>query len=297
MATPDYYSVLGILPDAEDVVVAAAYRALAQRYHPDRWTGNPTEAHGKMSVLNEAYRVLRDKTLRAEYDRARVKGQQAEFSSEESSEFTEAFASGLSEVEDRWLVACSIYPDLVGLRKKLGAVSTSLAFSYVTAILEIKMYEQRNEIAEALKSAFLERYFGTNAEILKYAEELIYSGHRDAAKALNRLVDVMGSNVEPSRLISKVDTDFGIRTSREREAAARQRQRDHQSLASAVRVYGHYREARALADLHGYQTQEVGGGFLSAPEVHVKPPKGDLVIFKNSVAFVQWVKNTLLPAA
>jgi DnaJ-class molecular chaperone len=36
----DYYRILGVLDDAEDIVIKAAYRALAQRYHPDqtlRW--------------------------------------------------------------------------------------------------------------------------------------------------------------------------------------------------------------------------------------------------------------------
>ena len=35
----DYYRILGVLDDAEDIVIKAAYRALAQRYHPDRWQG------------------------------------------------------------------------------------------------------------------------------------------------------------------------------------------------------------------------------------------------------------------
>lgn len=31
----DYYSVLGVLPTADIIVIRAAYRALAQIYHPD----------------------------------------------------------------------------------------------------------------------------------------------------------------------------------------------------------------------------------------------------------------------
>ncbi len=54
----DLYVVLGILPDAEDVVIKAAYRALAQRYHPDRWVGDAAEAHQRMTRINEAYEVL-----------------------------------------------------------------------------------------------------------------------------------------------------------------------------------------------------------------------------------------------
>jgi curved DNA-binding protein CbpA len=36
MSSPDHYSVIGVLPTADDVVIRAAYRALAQRYHSDR---------------------------------------------------------------------------------------------------------------------------------------------------------------------------------------------------------------------------------------------------------------------
>ncbi|MGI9227665.1 MAG: DnaJ domain-containing protein [Gammaproteobacteria bacterium] len=32
----NHYSTLGVTQDAEDVVIKAAYRALAQRYHPDK---------------------------------------------------------------------------------------------------------------------------------------------------------------------------------------------------------------------------------------------------------------------
>ena len=56
----DYYRVLGILPSAEDVVIRAAYRALAQRYHPDKWKGKATDVETRMKEINEAYGVLSD---------------------------------------------------------------------------------------------------------------------------------------------------------------------------------------------------------------------------------------------
>lgn len=51
----DYYAVLGVLPSAEEVVIRAAYKALAQRYHPDRHQGHEAESSRKMADLNEAY--------------------------------------------------------------------------------------------------------------------------------------------------------------------------------------------------------------------------------------------------
>ena len=55
----------------------------------------------------------------------------------------------------------------------------------------------------------------------------------------------------------------------------------------------YYKEARELAELLGYKTEEVGGGFWSSTSFTVKPPRGDSLTFKNEVAFVQWVKSTL----
>jgi curved DNA-binding protein CbpA len=55
---PDFYAILGVLPTAKDVVIRAAYRALSQRYHPDKWNGDRIEATRLMQKLNEAYDVL-----------------------------------------------------------------------------------------------------------------------------------------------------------------------------------------------------------------------------------------------
>ena len=35
-----YYQILGVTPDAEDIVIRAAYKALSQRYHPDKFKGS-----------------------------------------------------------------------------------------------------------------------------------------------------------------------------------------------------------------------------------------------------------------
>ena len=50
------------------VVIKAAYKALAQRYHPDKWTGDPDVARSKMGELNEAYAVLSSSLQRQAYD-------------------------------------------------------------------------------------------------------------------------------------------------------------------------------------------------------------------------------------
>ena len=61
------YKILQVDLDAEPEVIAAAYRSLAKRYHPD---ANPRpDANERMGEINWAYEILRDPTKKAEYDR------------------------------------------------------------------------------------------------------------------------------------------------------------------------------------------------------------------------------------
>jgi hypothetical protein len=62
----DYYSVLHVRSDAPTEIIRASYRALMQalRLHPD--LGGSTE---QAALINQAYRVLSNKALRAQYDR------------------------------------------------------------------------------------------------------------------------------------------------------------------------------------------------------------------------------------
>lgn len=68
-ATPDYYAVLGVSPDSEDIVIQAAYRALMRRYHPDK--NSSKEAQRKTIEINAAYAILGNPAKRAAYDEQR----------------------------------------------------------------------------------------------------------------------------------------------------------------------------------------------------------------------------------
>ncbi len=73
------YTLLNVLPDADPVVIEAAYKALMKRYHPDIASGGA--AAGRAAELNQAYRILRDPQRRAAYDaeeRARQERHRAE---------------------------------------------------------------------------------------------------------------------------------------------------------------------------------------------------------------------------
>ena len=63
-----HYDNLKVARTADAVVIKAAYKALAQKYHPDRNPGDP-EAERIMKLINKAYEVLSDPVRRSEYDR------------------------------------------------------------------------------------------------------------------------------------------------------------------------------------------------------------------------------------
>ena len=63
----DYYEILGVRRDASEREIAAAYRKLAVKYHPDSNPGDP-EAVEKFKEAAEAYEVLSDKEKRRRYD-------------------------------------------------------------------------------------------------------------------------------------------------------------------------------------------------------------------------------------
>lgn len=61
----DFYDVLEISPSAHPDTVARVYRLLAQRYHPDNQETGDAE---RFTLILQAYKVLSDPELRAQFD-------------------------------------------------------------------------------------------------------------------------------------------------------------------------------------------------------------------------------------
>jgi curved DNA-binding protein CbpA len=69
------YDVLNVAPEAEPVVVEAAYKALIKKYHPDQAVEAPVSRDA--TVINEAFAILKDPAKRADYDHRLWSKQQA----------------------------------------------------------------------------------------------------------------------------------------------------------------------------------------------------------------------------
>jgi curved DNA-binding protein len=67
MKYKDYYKVLGVEKTSTPAEIKKAYRALANKYHPDKNKGDKA-AEEKFKDINEANEVLRDPAKRKKYD-------------------------------------------------------------------------------------------------------------------------------------------------------------------------------------------------------------------------------------
>jgi hypothetical protein len=107
-------------------------------------------------------------------------------------------------------VALKYYPDLVELERKLSRLSWKLTNTYRAYLLESKAFEGRAGIAKSMEDKFFEAYFGANKDIVQFARTLIDNGERKAALAVNEAVRVLGTEVDPTRLIPTIVRDYGV---------------------------------------------------------------------------------------
>jgi hypothetical protein len=75
---PDHYAALGIDPTADQEVIAAAYRALAKKYHPDTGATTGTASPQRFAEIQQAYEVLGSVEGRRRYDQALLEATQRE---------------------------------------------------------------------------------------------------------------------------------------------------------------------------------------------------------------------------
>ena len=72
MLSKNYYEILGVDKQSSEEDIKKAYRKLAMKYHPDRFSGaseaEKKNAENKFKEISEAYSVLSDKNKRQQYD-------------------------------------------------------------------------------------------------------------------------------------------------------------------------------------------------------------------------------------
>lgn len=204
----DYYATLGILPNAEQELIKAAYRALSKLYHPDTYRGVDSEQ--RMAEINEAYCVLKDTNNRTEYDQARGHGAQ-----DAETAFDEGFDDTEQALNESWQIAVKFHPQLEEYVSRLSKISAKLSFTYRSYLLETKQFEQAKAIASEMEHAFLNAYFGTDAKVIEFAKFLIKESKRDVLLELNKAIKVLGSSTSSKAIIDKIKATNNLYTQRE----------------------------------------------------------------------------------
>lgn len=275
------YTILNILPSAEAEVVRAAYRALALKYHPDVWKGDPTVAQLRMREINAAYEILSDEILRERYDASQGKDPHDTFDDEVADDISDDPDNGRQQ---DWKIATEYFPDLESILFDLNRTSRRLGFQFRTTLLETKKFSDRTALARQLEREFLRLYFGKDPIILDFARELVRSGNKIAAKELNTAVSVLGSDNTADAIISRIKERIRERETPERTA---------REIAAALVQTEHVSEAVSLIEsLEGSISYKTTGWWIQSTKVIVKL-RGHEMAFRSEREMVLWVLQNL----
>lgn len=204
----DYYRTLGILDDAEDIIIKAAYRALAQRYHPDKWVGNQVEATKRMAEINEAYSELSDSSKRKKYDEAFFKFKSR---NEDLDEPFENFdEEELDEIDEAWILASEFYPSIKRDFEELRKINSFLANTFKMGLVESKNFDQSLAIKKQYEQEYLKRYYGENEHVRGFAKFLLTNKQKKAAVRVNTIVRLMGGSATYTQIFDKILIEFPI---------------------------------------------------------------------------------------
>jgi DnaJ-class molecular chaperone len=155
----NHYQVLGVDPQCEDIVIRAAYRALMQRYHPDKLSESQRDsATERMLLISKAYSVLSDASLRTEYDAQLGISSQKKTAKSNPSAFSMASVQSASIngrlIDPQWINSMEVaswqtlltrYPQFANGFSELERSEPHLAKEYKDLLLELiseKMVER-----------------------------------------------------------------------------------------------------------------------------------------------------------
>lgn len=189
----DYYEILGINPKAEIVIITAAYRALVQIYHPDKWKGDKKIGEQKIRDINEAYETLKDASKRKKYDEQYFSFKK-EANDFDKDNFNEEYNVYDKIIVKSWKFAQEYYPEIVSYYNELKKINKNLAWQFQVICVEDKCFSDAKNVYSALKNDFLTRFFGKNKELNQLALDAILKGNKQIAKEINQAVNILGEN-------------------------------------------------------------------------------------------------------
>lgn len=181
----DYYSVLGVAPGADPVVLKAAYRALAKKYHPDQ-TASATEQ--EFNEIRNAYEVLSDEEKSKEY----------EYQHQQKLLWQYGHAARLRDLtiavrlDDRWEKLTQEFPELGKNYVRLERASEALAERFKLQVLGAKHLSSFYHIATRLEYQYYKKHFSKCRDLQALGRKLLAAGLRDAAHQLEQEINACG---------------------------------------------------------------------------------------------------------
>jgi len=198
----DHYKTLGVIDTAEEAVIKAAYKALMQIYHPDRYIVDDDKARAtkKTQELNKAYGILSNPKLRKEYDQQRA-SKKNQYEPEADNVDEEKKKNDV--LDENWEIARQFVESLDELYKNLLLLSAELGFTFKLKLLTNKNFDQAKVIAKELENEYLAKYFGPNQDLQLFSKWLLQNKRRDIALEVNKVVNVLGGNYSVKDIIDK----------------------------------------------------------------------------------------------
>ena len=135
MLKKNYYQILGVTSEAEDVVIRAAYRALVQKYHPDKYASKGISdadralLSDQVREIQNAYQVLSNASTRAQFD------QQMQF--EDGNTFVADSALLHQQDSVSWQLLLDRHPKFKEHFSVLEIRQPEIAKEYKTLVLEL----------------------------------------------------------------------------------------------------------------------------------------------------------------
>jgi DnaJ-class molecular chaperone len=129
----NYYEVLGVDIKAEAIVIRSAYKAMIQKYHPDKAIDKKQidEYLEKTKLINEAYNVLSNEVMRKKYNE---KMSDSSYSDEEINYDSEE-DDITSSINERWLKIIEYVQGLDDLYKELDKISKDLSWEFKASVV------------------------------------------------------------------------------------------------------------------------------------------------------------------
>ena len=177
-----YYDVLGVAADTPDIVIKAAFRALAKEYHPDVPSVEPGDTD-RFIEIQTAYAVLSKPESRSEYDAELREALQQPVPAPEAGQ--QQPGSSLAPVP--WAPAPSAV-EIERLAARLQLFSEALSQSFHEAYLRGECGDDPTRFAAEMEKSFFHEYFGDDSDVQALARLLLLGSRTGAALTLNQLV-------------------------------------------------------------------------------------------------------------